>query len=63
MFSPDIFWSGLTVNLCGCEVQACSELIGGEASEDLEPSGEVIGVNEVAQMSPQLIVGFVRSSV
>ena len=22
MFSPGIFWSGLIVNLCGCEVQA-----------------------------------------
>jgi hypothetical protein len=22
LFSPGVFWSGLIVNLCGCEVQA-----------------------------------------
>ena len=43
----------------GCPSFA-DELVGGEASEGLEPSGEVIGVDEVAQMSSQLIVGFVE---
>jgi hypothetical protein len=36
------------------------ELIRGEAFEGLEASGEVIGVDEVAQMRSQLIVGFVE---
>ncbi len=36
------------------------ELVWGEASECLEASGEVVGVDEVAQMGPQLIVGFVE---
>jgi len=36
------------------------ELVGGEASEGLEASGEVIGVDEVAQMNSQLVVGFVE---
>jgi hypothetical protein len=34
------------------------ELIGIEAFEGLEPSGEVIGIDEIAQMSSQLIMGF-----
>jgi len=36
------------------------ELIRGQASEGLEPAGEVIGVDEIAQMSSQLIVGLVE---
>ena len=36
------------------------ELIRGEAFEGVEASGEVIGVDEVAQMRSQLIVGFVE---
>jgi hypothetical protein len=45
----------LIVNLCGCEVQALQmNFIGGEAFEGLKPTGEVVGVEEVAQMSSQL---------
>jgi hypothetical protein len=36
------------------------ELKGCEASEGLEPSGEVVGVDEVPQMGSQLIVGFIE---
>jgi hypothetical protein len=35
-------------------------LVGCEASEGVEPSGEVIGVNKVAQMNSRLIVGLVE---
>ena len=45
------------MNLCGCEVQALQmNFIGGEAFEGLKPTGEVIGVEEVAQMSSQGVV-------
>ena len=36
------------------------EFIWGEASEGLEASGEVVGVDEVAQVRSQFIVGFVE---
>jgi hypothetical protein len=45
--------------LC-CEVQVCRRTRMGEASESLEASGEVVGVDEVAQMSPQLVVRLVE---
>jgi hypothetical protein len=38
----------------------CSELVRGEAFEGLEPSCEVVGVDEVPQMRAQLVVGFVE---
>jgi hypothetical protein len=38
------------------------ELKGCEASGGLEPSGEVVSVDEVAQMGSQLIVGFIEVS-
>src|SRR4029077_20233691 len=37
-----------------------NELIRGEPSEGLKASGKVVGVDEVAQMSAQFIVGFVE---
>jgi hypothetical protein len=36
------------------------ELVWREAFEGLEFSGEVIGVDEVAQMGSQLVVGFIE---
>ena len=36
------------------------ELVWGEACEGLEASGEVVGVDEVAQVGAQLIVGLVE---
>jgi hypothetical protein len=36
------------------------ELKGCEASESLEPAGKIVGVDEVAQMGSQLIVGFIK---
>ena len=36
------------------------ELKGCEAPEGFEPSGEVLGVDEVAQVGSQLIVGFIE---
>jgi hypothetical protein len=49
------------VNLCGCEVQALqTNSYAVEASEGLKASGKVVGVDEVAQMSAQFIVGFVE---
>jgi hypothetical protein len=36
------------------------ELVWGEASESLEASGEVIGVDESAQVGSQLVVGLVE---
>jgi hypothetical protein len=36
------------------------ELVRGEALEGLEPSGEVVGVDEVSQMRAQLVVCFVE---
>ena len=38
------------------------ELVGGEAFEGLEPSGEVVGVDEVPQMRAQLVVGLVEGA-
>jgi hypothetical protein len=38
------------------------EFIWGEASERLEPSGEVVDVDEVAQVRSQLVVGFVEAA-
>ncbi len=36
------------------------ELVWGEAPEGFEPSGEVVGVDEVLQVGSQLVVGFVE---
>ena len=36
------------------------ELVWGEASESFEASGEVIGVDEIAQVGSQLVVGLVE---
>lgn len=34
-------------------------LVGGEAQESLEPTGEVVGYDEVDEMAAQLLVGLV----
>ena len=36
------------------------EFVWGEAPEGFEASGEVVGVDEVAQVDAQLVVGFVE---
>jgi hypothetical protein len=36
------------------------EFVWGEGSEGLEVSGEVIGVDEVAEVSSQLLMGFIE---
>ena len=54
MFSPGVCWSGLTLNLSGCEVQALQTNSYGEASS------EVVGVDEVAQMGAQQVVRLVE---
>jgi hypothetical protein len=39
------------------------ELIGREALQGLEPPREVIGLDEVAEVLPELVVAFVRRAV
>jgi hypothetical protein len=49
------------LNLWDSEVQAfADELVRGGAFEGLEPSGEVVGIDEVAQVGSELLVGFVE---
>ncbi len=64
VFSRGICWSGLILNLFGWEVPCVAdELVWGEAFEGFEASGEVVGVDEVAQVGSQLVVGLIESSV
>src|ERR1700709_1979239 len=60
MFSPGICWSGLSLSLCGSEVQALQTNWEREAFEGLESSREIIGVDEVLQVGSQLVVGLVE---
>ena len=61
MFSPGVCWSGLTLNLSGCEVQALrTNSYGVKPLRSLEASSEVVGVDEVAQMGAQLVVRLVE---
>src|ERR1700723_3696542 len=72
--APDCSWGKLTLAVqsrhflerANCESLRlrspgfANELIRGEASEGLKASGKVVGVDEVAQMSAQFIVGLVE---
>ena len=61
MFSPGICWSGLILNLCGSEVQALQmNSYGVRPLRVLRRLAKLLGVDEVAQMSSQLIVGLVE---
>ncbi len=51
------------MNLSGSEVQTLQDVfVGREAIEDLEPAGEVVGREEVAQVSAQLTVAVVMEA-
>jgi hypothetical protein len=63
VFRPGIWSVGLTANLAGSSVPEFADgFVGGEATESLESSSEVIGRDEVGQVRFHLFLGVVEEA-